>query len=74
MRSRQGAAAAPPVVPAAPVVAPPAPHAVAPPAPPPAPSTASTSKAPSYDPWMDDEKTVVTFIVDGKPKRYRVMQ
>ena len=28
---------------------------------------------PDYDPWKDDELTVVTFMVDGVPKKYRIM-
>jgi hypothetical protein len=28
----------------------------------------------AYDPWSDDASTVVTFMVDGVPKRYRIKQ
>ena len=68
---------------AAPVAPAPAPAAAAPPAyvpPPAAPAPAPVAPvaaapvSPEYDPWMDDSKTLVTFTVNGVPKKYRVVQ
>ena len=63
---------------AAPAAAPPAAPAPGPAAAPPpagvAPVETFGKADPTYDPWMDDELTVVTFMVDGVPKKYRVMQ
>ena len=65
---------------APPAAAPPAAAAPGAPAAPAAPaaqagSVESFGKAdPTYDPWMDDDLTIVTFMVNGQPKKYRVMQ
>jgi hypothetical protein len=39
-----------------------------------APAVATEVNDREYDPWSDDAKTVVTFMVDGVPKKYRIMQ
>ena len=44
---------------------------------------APAAKVPTYSahsndstdsPWLDDDKTIVTFMVDGVPKKYRIVQ
>ena len=59
--SRQGQVEAPatPLAPEAPVM-------------PTNPIASVANAAANYDPWMDEEKTVVTFMVDGRPKKYRI--
>ena len=61
MMSRQGQVEAPatPLAPEAPVM-------------PTNPIASVANAAANYDPWMDEEKTVVTFMVDGRPKKYRI--
>eukprot|EP00310_Coccolithus_braarudii_P017474 CAMPEP_0183347340 /NCGR_PEP_ID=MMETSP0164_2-20130417/12187_1 /TAXON_ID=221442 /ORGANISM="Coccolithus pelagicus ssp braarudi, Strain PLY182g" /LENGTH=123 /DNA_ID=CAMNT_0025518741 /DNA_START=52 /DNA_END=423 /DNA_ORIENTATION=+ len=79
-RAAGGAAPPPAAAPATVPVPPPvAPAAAAPPtAPAPAPAVAApvaaAPTAPVPDPWMDDELTLVTIMVDGVPKKYRVSQ